>query len=109
MGAVVLVLLIACANIANLLLARSMSRARDRDSKIDGRKPCAIIRQMLIESAVLALLGGGPREALQTAGQRATAGVAARRAQSVLVVAEVGLSLILLVMAGLMIRSFAKR
>ena len=48
------------------------------------------------------------REALQTASQRATAGVGARRAQSVLVVAEVGLSLILLVMAGLMIRSFAK-
>jgi len=36
------------------------------------------------------------------ASQRATAGLAARRAQSVLVVAEVGLSLILLVMAGLM-------
>jgi putative ABC transport system permease protein len=48
------------------------------------------------------------REALQTAGQRTTAGVAARRAQSVLVVAEVGLSVVLLVMAGLMIRSFAK-
>jgi putative ABC transport system permease protein len=48
------------------------------------------------------------REALQAASQRATAGVAARRAQGVLVVAEVALSLILLVMAGLMIRSFAK-
>jgi putative ABC transport system permease protein len=48
------------------------------------------------------------REALQVASQRATAGVAARRAQGVLVVAEVALSLILLVMAGLMIRSFAK-
>ena len=36
------------------------------------------------------------------ASQRATAGLAARRAQSVLVVAEVGLSLILLMMAGLM-------
>jgi putative ABC transport system permease protein len=48
------------------------------------------------------------REALQSASQRATAGIAFRRAQNVLVVAEVSLSLILLVMAGLMIRSFAK-
>jgi putative ABC transport system permease protein len=48
------------------------------------------------------------REALQSASQRATAGIGTRRAQNVLVVAEVSLSLILLVMAGLMIRSFAK-
>jgi predicted permease len=48
------------------------------------------------------------REALQAASKRSTAGVGARRAQSVLVVAEVALSLVLLVMAGLMIRSFAK-
>jgi predicted permease len=48
------------------------------------------------------------REALQSSSQRATAGTGTRRAQNVLVVAEVGLSLILLVMAGLMIRSFAK-
>jgi len=48
------------------------------------------------------------REALQLASQRTTAGLGTRRAQSVLVVAEISLSLILLVMAGLMIRSFAK-
>jgi predicted permease len=134
-----------------------------------GASRARIIRQMLVESAVLGLLGGGlglliaswgtrlllaltptgtlptgvevtmntqvllftlavslltsfifglwpaiqgsrtqTRDALQQSGKRTTAGVAARRAQSVLVVAEVGLSVVLLVMAGLMIRSFAK-
>jgi putative ABC transport system permease protein len=169
MGAVLFVHLIACANVANLLLARAATRTREIGIRLAlGASRNAIVRQLLAESLLLGVIGSAagllvsvwgvdlmvkaipvelpywlrfdfdwrmfvfvialgvgsaiafglfpalqasrPRllEALKEGGRTGLGGGKGQRVRNGLVVAEVALALVLLVGAGLMVRSFLR-
>jgi putative ABC transport system permease protein len=168
LGAVALVLLIACANLTTMLLARGGSREREMAIRVAlGAGPMRLLRFLLIESVLLAVVGGVvgivlaiwgldiltavgaktvPRlrevnldatvlsvtfiisvatgvlfgivpalasakpeltEALKEGGRSSTTGVRRNQVRNSLVITEIALALVLLIGAGLLMKSFA--
>jgi predicted permease len=107
LGAVGLLVLMACANIANLLLARAMHRKRETGIRLAlGADRGRLLRQWVTESLLLAIVGGGAGLILAAAGMRSLIALAPqdipRLAETRLDGAVLGFALGLSLLAGLL-------